>query len=313
VNAITPYAEGFSRRNAVVNNEATNQLKKSMQVLLLATIFVCAAAFSASLFGEGAKGATRAAEKITGKLIVSGPGTMAPMIMEIAKRFEALHPGAQVEIHDTRTSGGRGLSDLRQGKAAIGMLTRALSDKETDLTAYPVARDGVCLIVHKDNRVSAITSQQVVDIYLGKIVNWDKVGGAHVAIDAISGDSNSSATEVFVKYFKLKNDQIKPRLILSSSAERIKAVAENRNAVSYASIGELQRNIKAGAPVKSLPAEGVSATARSLRSGNFPIGRPLSLVTMGAENELTKAFIRYALSPNAAGIIETSGFVPYQD
>jgi phosphate transport system substrate-binding protein len=236
---------------------------------------------------------------------------MAPMIKKIAQRFEALHPGTQVEIHDVRTAGG--LSDVRQGRASIGMLTRALSDKENDLTSYPVARDGVCLIVHKDNRVSALTSQQVVDIYLGKIVNWDKVGGSHAAIDVINGDPNSSAADVFVRYFKIKYDEIKPRMVLGSSSDRIKGVAENRNAISYASVGEVERNIRAGVPVKSLPAEGVSPTARSLRSGNFPIARPLTLFTKGAENELTKEFIRYALSPNATGIIEMNGFVPYQD
>jgi phosphate transport system substrate-binding protein len=193
------------------------------------------------------------------------------------------------------------------------MLTRALSDKEGDLTSYPVARDGVCVIVHKDNPVTALSSQQVVDILAGRIINWNKVGGSNAGIDVINGVSGSGTVDIFLQYYKIKYEEIKPRTVLRSSSDRTNAVAENRNAISFASIGEAERKMKAGVPIKLLPAEGVLATARTLRSGNYPIARPLTLITSDTVNELTRGFIRYALSPSVTGIIVKHDFVPYQD
>jgi phosphate transport system substrate-binding protein len=288
-----------------------NKSKKSNQLLLLATIFVSANTLGASLFGESAKGPPRAAAKLAGNLVVNGSSTMAPMIAEIAKRFEALHPGTQIVIHSDTTV--IGISDVRQGKASIGALTRALSDEEKDLTSYPVGRDGVCVIVHQSNPIAVLTNQQIVDIYTGKIVNWSKVGGGNATIDVINGSPGSGAVDVFIKYFRIKYDEIKPRSLALNSSDRVKAVAANRNAISYASLGEAERKMKAGVPIKMLPAGGASATTKALRSGNFPISRPLTLVTTGTENELTKEFIRYALSPTVTAIIEKYDFVPYSD
>jgi phosphate transport system substrate-binding protein len=152
-----------------------------------------------------------------------------------------------------------------------------------------------------------------VDIYVGKIVNWNKAGGSNTAIDVINGGSTSSAADAFLKYFKIKYDEIIPRMVLLNSSERIRAVAENRNAISYASIGEAERLMKAGLPIKLLPADGVSATTRTLRTGNFPIARPLTLITKGTGDELSTEFIRYALSPNVTATIVTHDFVPYKD
>ena len=309
--SIRLYAAGFFSMNEVSNDRAMNKLQASVYASFLAAIFVSVNSFGASLFGERVKNAPSAAAKISGKLIISGSNTMAPLILEIAKRFEALHPGTQIEVHKDGLV--QGLSDIRQRKASIAMLTRALTDKESDLKSYPVARDGVCVIVHKDNPVKLLTSQQVIDINVGRIVNWNKVGGSNAGVDVINGASGSGTVDIFIQYFKIKYEEISPRMVLRSSTDRIKAVAENRNAISYVSIGEAERKMKAGVPIRLLPAEGVSATAKSLRSGNFPIARPLTLITMGTENELTKEFIRYALSPNVTGIIEMNDFVPYQD
>jgi phosphate transport system substrate-binding protein len=288
-----------------------NRLQSTAHALLLATILASAGSFGAGLPGDSAKSAPRASGKISGKLIISGPSTMAPMIGEIARRFEALHPGTQVEIQDS--SAAAGLSDVRQGKTAIAMLTRALTDKESDLTSYPVARDGVCIIVHKDNPVKLLTSPQVVNAYTGRIVNWNRLGGSDAAIDVVIGEQSGSALDALARYFGIKYDEIRPRAVLRSSSDRIKTVAENRNAISYVSIGEAERNMRAGVPIKMLPAEGVLATARTLRSGNYPIARSLTLITSGTENELAREFIRYTLSPGVTGIIVKYDFVPYQD
>ena len=287
------------------------EAKAMVYALLLVAIIASSYSFGASLAGERAKSAAPAAGKISGQLIINGSSPMVPMITEIAKRFEALHPGTQIEVNNVGAV--QGLKDLREGKASIAMMGRALNDMETDLVSYPVARDAVCGIVHRDNPIKVLTSLQVADIHVGRIVNWSQVGGRDATIDVINGVAGSGGVDLFARYFNIKYDQIKARMVQRDESDRIKTVAENRNAISYVSISLAERNRKAGVPIKLLPAEGVSATAKTLRSGNYPISRPMTLVTLGTANELTRTFIRYTLSRNVTATIEKHDFVPYAD
>src|SRR5262249_42635338 len=117
-----------------------------------------------------------AEDQLTGKLVVTGASTLAPLIAEIGKRFESLYPAVRIDVQSGGSS--RGVADTRQGLADIGMVSRAMKEDERDLSAFPVARDGVCPILHRDNPVQALTDEQVVEIYTGKITNWKTVGGA---------------------------------------------------------------------------------------------------------------------------------------
>ena len=130
-----------------------------------------------ALFGwPGTAGAqTKAPDLLSGKLVVTGSSTVAPLIAEIGKRFESLYPKVRVDVQTGGSS--RGVADARQGLADIGMVSRVMKDDEKDLHAFAVARDGVGIIVHKDNPVRALTDDQIIAIYTGKITNWKEVGG----------------------------------------------------------------------------------------------------------------------------------------
>jgi len=64
----------------------------------------------------GAQGT--AAEQLTGKLVITGASTLAPLIAEIGKRFESLYPAVRVDVQSGGSS--RGGADARQGLADIG-------------------------------------------------------------------------------------------------------------------------------------------------------------------------------------------------
>src|SRR5262245_3820261 len=94
----------------------------------------------------------------SGKLVLTGSSTIAPLAAEIGKRFEAAHPGVRIDVQTGGSS--RGIADARQGLADIGMASRALKKDESDLLAFTIALDGVCLIVHQDNPVEKLADQQ---------------------------------------------------------------------------------------------------------------------------------------------------------
>ena len=71
------------------------------------------------------------------KLVISGSSTMAPLIAEIGKRFENLHPGTRVDVQTGGSS--RGIADTVNGLADIGMVSRALKPQEHALHRTAIA------------------------------------------------------------------------------------------------------------------------------------------------------------------------------
>ena len=54
---------------------------------------------------------------LTGKLLITGSSTMAPMVEELGKRFRTRHPGVVITVE--AGGSGRGVADAIGGKADI--------------------------------------------------------------------------------------------------------------------------------------------------------------------------------------------------
>jgi phosphate transport system substrate-binding protein len=247
----------------------------------------------------------------SGKLLITGASTMTPMVVAIGKRFSTMHPGVQIEVRTVGSAGG--IEDVRTGRANIGMVARALTDNESGLYSFAIARDGICLIVHKDNPVRSLTNQQVFDIYTGKINHWSRVGGKDAPVVLINVREGQGSVELFTRYFGIKYTDIKAPIVVGEDLERVKALIENPNGITYVSIGTAQQQSDTGAPINLLPINGVAATTRNIRTGNFPISRPLILLTKEVPTGLVKDFITYSLSSQITDIASQHHFVPYLD
>jgi len=252
-----------------------------------------------------------AADPLTGKLVITGASTLAPLIAEIGKRFESFHPAVRIDVQTGGSS--RGVSDARQGLADIGMVSRSMKDDERDLAAFPVARDGVCIILHEENPVRALTDEQIVAIYTGKITNWNAVGWTDAPITVVTKAEGRSTLEVFLRYFTLKNVDVKAHVVIGDNEQGVKTVAGNRNAIGYVSIGTAEYDAAHGVPIQLLPIKGIAASTENVRKGIFPLSRSLHLVTRTALSGLAKAFIEYAQSKAVHDLINQQYFVPLAD
>ena len=119
-------------------------------------------------------------------------------------------------------------------------------------------------------------------------------------------------TELFKNYYGLNKD-IRGKVLAGDNPVTINAVASNPYAVSYISSGEAERRLGAGVTIKILPVNDVIPTKRNIITGNYPIARPLTLVTRGLPSGMVKEFINFCLSSKVVDIIERFDFVPYED
>lgn len=239
---------------------------------------------------------------------VSGSSTIAPLMAEIGRRFEAQHPDVRVDVQSGGTS--RGIQDVRSGLAAIGMVSRTLNPDEQDLTPFIIANDGIALIVHADNPVTAIGSQQVVALYTGRLADWSALGGGTGRVVKVHKAEGRSTLELFLKHFQLDNAAVQPDLVIGDNQQGIKSVAGNPLAIGYVSIGSAEYEAKQGVPIKLLALDGHLASTQSLLDGSYPLRRELNLVVRGEPDANTRALLAFAQSSEVADLVDQHAFIP---
>jgi len=280
-----------------------------------ASAFIAAIACGLMVLGSaGAKGETPTLKPVappSSRLVISGSSSMAPMVIGFGRRFSALHPGIQVEVRAVGSI--EGIVDVSLGNADIAMVSRLPTAKEQELNIFAIARDGVCVVVHRDNPVQALTNRQVSGIFAGKITNWSALGGRDAPIAVINASPGAGAVEIFTRFFGIEYADIKAHSVAGSTLARVKSLTDEPNAISYMSIGAAQMQVNRGAAIKLLPADGIAATKQNIRTGNFPMSRPLLLMTKEPPKAWTKEFIAFSLSSQTTDLVLQHDFVPYLD
>jgi len=243
------------------------------------------------------------------RIVLTGSSTVAPLAAEIGKRFETLHPGVRVDVQAGGSS--RGIADVREGMADIGMASRDLKPSEAgELHVFPIARDGICLIVHRDNPLTTLRDEQVVAIYTGKIRNWKDVGGEDAPITVINKAEGRGTLDLFLHYFKITNQQVRADVIIGDNEQGIKTVAGNPNAIGYVSIGTAEYDAAHGTTIKLLASGKIAASIENVRNGTFPLVRSLNLITREEPAGRIKEFIEFAGSEQVGDLVKAQYFVP---
>lgn len=241
------------------------------------------------------------------RLTLTGSSTVAPLALEMAKRYEKQHPDVRIDVQTGGST--RGVHDAMLGLADIGMASRSLKASEKGLDVHTIAMDGVCIILNQSNPVNSLNNTQIIAIYTGNIRNWKEVGGEDRPITVVNKAEGHSTLELFLGYFALKNSQIKPDVIIGDNQQGIKTVAGNPGAIGYVSIGTAEYDEQRGVAIKRLPMQGVTASVEQVRDNKFPLARPLNLLTKGEPSELARKFVEFAQSESVADLIDAQFFV----
>ncbi|MBQ2114419.1 MAG: substrate-binding domain-containing protein, partial [Selenomonadales bacterium] len=161
------------------------------------------------------------------------------------------------------------------------------------------------VIVNPNNPVSDLGLEKVAQIYRGEITNWSQLGGSNAEIVLIGREAGSGTRDGFESITNTK-DGCKYRQELTSTGDVITTVAQNPNAIGYASVASVKDSVKA------LTINGIAATEANIKDGSYVVQRPFVLVTKG-DVKLTEGaqkFFDYITSSAAHGIISAAGVVP---
>lgn len=204
------------------------------------------------------------------------------------------------------TGSGSGIKAVQEGRCDIGLSSRALKaeEKEAGLKETVLAYDGIAIIVNPENPVSDLTLEQIAEIYTGRITNWKDLGGNDAEIVLIGREAGSGTRDGF-ETITGTTDACQYRQELTSTGDVITTVAQNPDAIGYASLASIKDTVKA------LSVGGIVPTEDSVKDGSYAIQRPFVLVTVEgrALSECAQKFFEYITSSEAASLISAAGAV----
>jgi phosphate transport system substrate-binding protein len=253
-----------------------------------------------------------AAEPATSKIVVDGSTTVGPIAKAFAEYYMKRHP--EVNITVSESGSGNGAKSLVNKACDVADMSRFMKDTEfkaaIDNGVLPVAQvvalDGIAVIVHPSNPVKGLTVEQVRGIYTGAITNWKQVGGPDVPIVVASRDTNSGTYETFETLVLNKEKIASSAEYFGSNGAVHDKVAKTPAAIGYVGLGFLDRE------VKGLEINGIYPTPETIKSGRYPIARPLFMFTNGYPEMGTALyqFLTLFLTQDGQEIVEGIGFVP---
>lgn len=238
------------------------------------------------------------------ELKVVGTGDGIELMNALAVAYNSQHPNTVVAIPPSIGSGG-GLAAVSSDKEVLARVARPLKDSEIalGLVATHLFELRSAFFVHRSAAVSALTVQQLADIYAGKIVNWRDVGGADLRIRVVRREEADSTLGVL--------RQTMPGWKDLAITEKSKTALTTQDAVN--SVKEVEGAIGFGPYTKALDAD----LAVLKINGKFPTdpGYPSAVMVSLVHKRSTvtpeaKSFIEYAKSEKARGLIDGMGAVP---
>jgi phosphate transport system substrate-binding protein len=227
-----------------------------------------------------------------------GSDSTIHVVKALAAAFEA-DSGKHIALEGGGS--GAGVKALGSGEVSLAFLSRTLTTDETasGLVGYSYAKDGVVVIVHKDNPVSNLSLADLKDIFTGKTTAWPSGG----PIAPFNRNADSGTREVF-KDRVLGKDAFTDKATVKHDGVLLGTVAKIPSSVAFMSLGEADASV-----VKIISVNGINPTIATLKDGTYPISRTPTLATKGDASGDEKAFIDFALSPKGQAVVVKEGLV----
>ena len=249
-------------------------------------------------------------------LQIKGSDTLINLVQRLAEVYMEKNPGKFIAV--TGGGSGTGISALINEKCDIANASRGMKSKEVDMAndrgvspkRVVIALDGLSVIVNPKNTVSKFTVDELGKIFRGEITNWSELGGKDMAI-TLYGRQSNSGTFVFFQEEVLKGDYSPKMNRMNGNSQIVEAIKADESGIGYVGVGYVKN--ASGLSVAKVAAKAGGDYASPLdnadvKSGKYPIARPLNQYINGTPKGGVKDFLAFEVSAEGQKIVEEEGF-----
>jgi phosphate transport system substrate-binding protein len=262
------------------------------------------------VFSAGSGFCAEAPEALSGLVVIEGTGDCQTLVRALASAFERENPGVRIEVPDTTGSKG-GLRALANGKCDLARIARPLSDedKAQGITDEPFALTPLVFIINAGvTGIADVSAAQVADIYAGRIVSCNQLGGGDLKIYPLTREAGDILHTTLKTAVPSLGDLDPAKVkVYYSSQKLIDDVAAHPGAVGFTPLTETHGR----GDVRAIRFEGVSPTTGNVASGAYCLRLVCALAWRPATlTRQAKAFVAFMHTERAKNIIADMGGAP---
>ncbi|MGF1494267.1 MAG: substrate-binding domain-containing protein [Microcoleaceae cyanobacterium] len=220
---------------------------------------------------------------------------------ETLATLEVLSEAYQEETEDVEfefappSQTGGGIQGVKDGLLDIGAVSREIEPEEAgDLQYVALAQTPLVFIVNESvTGVDGLTTQQIKDIYAGKITNWQDIGGPDADIALLDFTEDENEKIVLRREYLGSDLEITPTaIVFAEDDELIDTVSITPSSFAAAPMTEELGEL----PIKVLTVDGVSPYSETLADDTYKGALDLGVVIPPEPTEATQSFMDFALS-----------------
>lgn len=278
-----------------------------------------------------------------GTWLYGGSTTWAPIRDKVDSQIRQTHPNFNIVYtrHPSKPDGsGTGIAMLLNDQLSFSQSSRSLKDREYTqaqhrqftLMQIPVAIDAIVIVVHPELTVDSLSLEQIKDIYVGKITNWQELGGTDLPIVPITRPPKAGGTPEFFVEHVLEGENFASNVEFTTTTTlALRKVSQNLGGIYYGSAPEVidQCTIKplpiqvtntqliapyAGERVlqDNCPEKRNQFNLKAMQEGKYPLTRRLFVIIK--KNEVDepagRAYANMLLTHEGQKLIGEAGFIP---
>lgn len=227
-----------------------------------------------------------------GVIHYEGSSTVGKYIADADKVYDK----SSFKINDDSESLG-GEQCATWGECELGGVAREVDPKAVAKGVHKVmfGKDAIAVVVNIRNKVSNLTSAQLQGIFSGKISNWKEVGGSDAQIKPYIVKPASATRHVFREKV-MGGVEYSKSVVITPDRKIVAKVIHERGGIGQISFAFLKG-------ISRINVVSVDGHEANVNNPDYPITRPLHLVTHGEPTGEIKAFLEWTLSPEGQEVV----------
>ncbi|MFN8530103.1 MAG: substrate-binding domain-containing protein [Anaerolineae bacterium] len=165
------------------------------------------------------------------------------------------------------------------------------------LWAAPIGQDGIAVIVHPDNPIQGLTTEQIRDLYRGRISNWQMLGGQPRPVAVFTREDGSGTRAEFERLVIGQNETTRSAQIAPSSAAMVDAVSRTPGAIGFVSASYVDTRVRA------LAVNGVSLSLTHVYDNTYPLRSFIYIAGYREPESYYRSFIYWVQSPAGQAVV----------
>lgn len=216
-------------------------------------------------------------------------------IGQFLRDADAVYGDARLLL-DTEPESAGGESAILEGRADLAGVAMRVQPETlaAGVQATLIGRDVIAVIVHPDNPIDGLTTEQLQDIFAGDVQNWSELGGPEQMIRPYIVGPESATRRVFRAKILGERDYRRCEVVRPDSALPAK-VAGDQGAIGCISCAFLS----ASCPAKILAVDGQRPDPTNVQ---YPIARPLHLLWWPGRDRVRK-LVEWLRTPAAQTLL----------